>query len=162
MKRAAAALALVMAAGAAQAGGCAPDSAILLAPDGREQRVTVEIADDPAERAQGLMNRRALAPGHGMLFVYPVPQPVSFWMKNTLIPLDILFFDARGVLRHVHPQARPLDLTSIPGALPGDPDPDRMFVLELAGGEAARRGLVPGTALGHPAVPPRSAVLPCD
>ena len=97
-----------------------------------------------------------------MLFVYQSPQPTSFWMKNTLIPLDILFFDARGVLRHVHSQARPLDLTSLPGALPGDPDPNRMFVLELAGGEAARKGLVPGTALGHPAVPQDDAARPCD
>ena len=164
MKRAAAlaALALVVTGSVAQAASCAPDAAILLTPDGREQRVTVEIADDAAERAQGLMYRKSLPSDHGMLFVYQSPQPTSFWMKNTLIPLDILFFDARGVLRHVHSQARPLDLTSLPGALPGDPDPNRMFVLELAGGEAARKGLVPGTALGHPAVPQGDAARPCD
>ena len=164
MKRAAAlaALALVVTGSVAQAASCAPDAAILLTPDGREQRVTVEIADDAAERAQGLMYRKSLPPDHGMLFVYQSPQPTSFWMKNTLIPLDILFFDARGVLRHVHSRARPLDLTALPGALPGDPDPNRMFVLELAGGEAARKGLVPGTALGHPAVPQGDAARPCD
>ncbi|HHY03152.1 MAG TPA: DUF192 domain-containing protein, partial [Paracoccus sp.] len=50
----------------------------------------------------------------------------------------------------------------VPGAAPGDPDPDRLLVLELAGGEAARRGLVPGTTLRHPAVPQATAAVPCD
>ena len=161
MRPALAALAVLAAGGAAKAAGCAPDAAILTTPQGRELRVTVEIADDAAERAQGLMNRKVLPSGQGMLFVYERPQPVSFWMKNTLIPLDILFFDARGVLRHVHPNARPLDLTPVPGAGPGDPDPARLLVLELAGGEAARKGLVPGTALSHPAVPQQGAARPC-
>ena len=161
MRAALIALALLAAGGAAQAAGCAPDAAILTTPQGRELRVTVEIADDAAERAQGLMNRSALPADHGMLFVYERPQPASFWMKNTLIPLDILFFDARGVLRHVHPNARPLDLTPVPGAGPSDPDPARLLVLELAGGEAARKGLVPGTALSHPAVPQQGAARPC-
>lgn len=156
------ALALAICGGAAQARDCAPDVALLLTPDGREQRVTVEIADEPAERALGLMNRSSLPPDHGMLFVYQRPQPASFWMKNTLIPLDMLFFDKHGLLRHVHPMARPLDLTPVPGAAPGDPDPNRMFILELAGGEAARLGLVPGTALAHPAVPQNGAARPCD
>ncbi|MBB1490807.1 MULTISPECIES: DUF192 domain-containing protein [unclassified Paracoccus (in: a-proteobacteria)] len=147
---------------AAQAADCSPGTAVLTTPQGTEIRVAVEIADDPAERAQGLMWRKDLPAGQGMLFVYEAPQPVSFWMKNTLIPLDILFFDARGVLRHVHPQARPLDLGSIPGAMPGDPAPDRLLVLEIGGAEAARRGLVPGTVLSHPAVPQSGASIPCD
>lgn len=162
MRRLALALLAVLAGGTARAADCAPDAAVLVTPQGRALRLTVEIADDAAERAQGLMGRSALPANHGMLFVYERPQPASFWMKNTLIPLDILFFDARGVLRHVHPNARPLDLSPIPGAAPGDPDPARMFVLELAGGEAARQGLVPGTALGHPAVPRRTAAQPCE
>lgn len=136
--------------------------AVLLTPTGSEVTVSVEIADDPAERSRGLMWRQHLPHGQGMLFVYETPQPTSFWMKNTLIPLDMLFFDARGVLRHVHPQAQPHDLTPVPGALPGDPDPDRLLVLELAGGEAARLGLVPGTALSHPSVPQSTAARPCD
>ncbi|MDO5369926.1 DUF192 domain-containing protein [Paracoccus sp. (in: a-proteobacteria)] len=148
--------------GAAQAADCSPGTAVLTTPQGTEIRVAVEIADDPAERAQGLMWRKELPAGQGMLFVYETPQPVSFWMKNTLIPLDILFFDARGVLRHVHPQARPLDLSSIPGAAPGDPDPHRLLVLEIGGAEAERRGLVPGTVLSHPAVPQSGAAIPCD
>ena len=146
---------------AANAASCSPGTALLTTAEGRAIPVTVEIADDAAERAQGLMGRRTLPPGHGMLFVYETPRPASFWMKDTLIPLDMLFFDAAGTLRHVHPQARPLDLTPISGAVPGDPDPDRLLVLELAGGEAARLGLVPGTALRHPAVPQAGAAAPC-
>jgi len=159
---AAAMLALAGGTGAMQAAECASNRAILTTPQGQQVAVTVEIADDPAERAQGLMWRKDLPEGHGMLFVYEAPQPVSFWMKNTLIPLDILFFDVSGVLRHLHPQARPLDLTSIPGAGPGDTDPDRLLVLELAGGEAARQGLTPGTVLSHPSVPQATAARPCN
>lgn len=141
---------------------CATDAAILTTPSGARMTIAVEIADDAAERAQGLMGRRELPAGQGMLFVYETPRPASFWMKNTLIPLDMLFFDARGVLRHVHPNARPHDLTPVPGATPGDPDPDRLLVLEIAGGEAARLGLRPKTTLSHPAVPQKSAAAPCD
>lgn len=159
---AAALLALAGGVGVAQAAAsCTSDIAVLNTPQGRQLAVTVEVVDDPAERAQGLMWRKDLPENHGMLFVYETPQPVSFWMKNTLIPLDILFFDERGVLRHVHPQARPHDLTSIPGAAPGDPDPKRLFVLEIGGGEAARAGLTPGAVLSHPAVPQRTAAVPC-
>lgn len=143
------------------AASCAPGTALLTTAEGRAIPVTVEIADDASERAQGLMGRRTLPPGHGMLFVYETPRPASFWMKDTLIPLDMLFFDAAGRLRHVHPQATPLDLTPIPGAAPGDPDPDRLLVLELGGGEAARLGLAPGVVLTHPAVPQAGAAAPC-
>jgi len=157
----AAVLALAGGTGISRAADCAADTAILTTPQGREVPVSIEIADDPAERAQGLMWRKDLAAGRGMLFVYEVPQPVNFWMKNTLIPLDLLFFDSRGVLRHVHSHARPLDLTAIPGAAPGDPDPFRLIVLEIGGGEAARQGLTPGTVLSHPAVPHQDAASPC-
>lgn len=153
--------ALVTAPLAAETHACRPDRALLTTQAGQVVPILVEIADDPAERAQGLMNRPHLPQGEGMLFVYETPRPASFWMKNTLIPLDILFFDASGVLRHVHPQARPLDLTPIPGAAPGDPNPDRLLVLELAGGEAARLGLTPGTTLRHMAVPQATAAAPC-
>ena len=158
----AAALLMLAGSGAVQAADCAPGTAILTTPQGRQFGIAVEIADEPAERAQGLMWRKDLAPEHGMLFVYQAPQPVSFWMKNTLVPLDMLFFDARGVLRHVHPQARPLDLTAIPGAAAGDPDPARLLVLEIGGGEAARLGLSPGTVLSHPSVPQAGAARPCE
>ena len=159
-----AAAALLLAACAAPAAGaaeCAPDRAVLTPPSGERVTIAVEIADDAAERAQGLMGRTALPEGHGMLFVYESARPASFWMKDTLIPLDMLFFDDAGVLRHIHPQARPLDLTPVAGAVPGDPDPDRLLVLEIAGGAAGRLGLVEGTVLSHPAVPQAAAARPC-
>ncbi|WP_236641340.1 DUF192 domain-containing protein [Paracoccus aeridis] len=127
----------------------------------REVPFAVEIADDPAERATGLMNRPALKPGTGMLFVFDEARPQSFWMKNTLVPLDILFMDEAGVVRHIHPDARPLDLTPLPGAAPGDPDPDRLMVLEIGGGEAARLGLRTGAVLRHPRLPQATAAAPC-
>lgn len=154
-------LAMALLPGSALAAACAPDVAQLIGPDSRQASIRVEIADTPDSRARGLMGRKSLGPKAGMLFVYDSPRPASFWMKNTLIPLDMLFFDAAGTLRHVHPKARPLDLTPISGAAPGDPDPDRLLVLELAGGEAARLGLVPGIALRHPAVPQAGAAAPC-
>lgn len=147
------------------AGGieCAPDQAIFVL--GRDQAraisFQVELADDAAERAQGLMFREKLPAGQGMLFAYEDPQPVAFWMKNTLIPLDMIFMDAGGIVRHIHAQARPHDETPIPGAVTGDPDPARQFVLEIAGGEASRLGLTPGDVMAHPAVAQEKAALPC-
>ena len=123
--------------------------------------ISVEVADDPGERAQGLMGRRELPAGHGMLFIYETPRPASFWMRNTLIPLDLIFFDSAGIVRHVHPDARPFDETPIPGAKPGDPDPDRLMVLEIGGGEAARLGIQAGMAIAHPALDPGTAAVMC-
>lgn len=153
---------LVLAAAGTAAAPCDPSVALLTLPGGARVAIAVEIADDAAERARGLMHRPRLDPGAGMLFVYPEPQPVSFWMRNTLMPLDLLFFDAAGQLAHVHAGAKPLDETPLPGAAPGDPAPERLMVLEIGGGEAARLGLGPGTLLSHPALDPARAAAPCD
>ena len=83
-------------------------------------------------------------------------------MRNTLIPLDMIFIDARGEVRHVHPMARPLDETPIPGAAADDPSPERLMVLEVRGGDAARLGIVPGMTLSHPLLPQGTALAPCD
>ncbi|MCV2448493.1 DUF192 domain-containing protein [Paracoccus sp. DMF] len=146
---------------AAQAATCLADQALF---QGRASTVSVpvEIADTAEERARGLMFRRDLPAGQGMLFIYESPQPVSFWMRNTLILLDMVFIDARGAVRHVHAMARPLDETAIPGAAPGDPAPERLMVLELPGGDAARLGIVPGMVLAHPRLPQATALAPCD
>nr|WP_029371362.1 DUF192 domain-containing protein [Paracoccus sp. TRP] len=143
------------------AASCNPDRALFQGQDGVVE-VSVEIADTPETRAQGLMFRRELQRGKGMLFIYETPQPVSFWMRNTLIPLDMIFIDARGKVRHVHTMARPLDETSIPGAAPGDVAPERLMVLEVPGGDAARLGIRPGMALSHPRLPQEAALSPCD
>ncbi len=144
----------------AAAAQCRPDLALFQG-RGAPVAVPVEIADTAEERAQGLMFRRALPPGQGMLFIYEAPQPVGFWMRNTLIPLDMIFIDARGEVRHVHAMARPLDETSIPGAAPGDPAPERLMVLEVSGGDAARLGIFPGMVLSHPGLPQQTALAPC-
>ncbi|MBA4489501.1 DUF192 domain-containing protein [Paracoccus sp. S1E-3] len=123
--------------------------------------IQVEIADDPEERAQGLMNRTSLAENSGMLFIFDAPREAAFWMKNTLIPLDMLFMDAKGVIRHIQASATPLDLTPVPGAAPGDPAPERLMVLEIAGGEAARQGLEVGMAMAHPRLDQTQAAAPC-
>lgn len=104
-------------------------------------RFSVELADDDAERAQGLMGRTGLGPGAGMLFLYPTPREVAFWMRNTRIPLDMLFIDAGGKIVRLHAGARPFDETPIPSGSPVQ------MVLEIAGGQAERLGIVPGMRL---------------
>ena len=141
---------------------CDPGQVIFDTGSGDPLSILIELADDPAERAQGLMFRRELQPRHGMLFVYEAPQPASFWMRNTLIPLDIVFMDSRGIIRHIHENARPLDETPIPGAAVGDPDPLRLMVLEIGGGEAASLGLKVGQAMSYPALDQTKAAISCD
>jgi uncharacterized protein len=155
MKAARISLALLLAPGAALAeAACAPDR-IDLRWQGGGESFAVELADDPAERAQGLMFREALDPAAGMLFVYESPRQARFWMKNTLIPLDMIFADATGTVTRVHSNAVPGDLTPIDG---GDAV---AFVLEINAGLAARLGIVPGTELRHPALS-TTAAWPCD
>ena len=101
------------------------------------------------------MFRESMDPASGMLFVYEGPRRVAFWMKNTLIPLDMVFADATGRVTRVHSGAVPLDETPIDGG------EDVQFVLEINGGMAARLGLVPGAEMRHPLIG-QAAVWPCD
>lgn len=133
---------------------CAPSRLDLQLAKGHES-FSVEVADEPAERSQGLMFRTELAPASGMLFVYDGPRRVQFWMKNTLIPLDMVFADVTGTVTRVHEGAVPGDLTPIDG---GD---GVQFVLEINAGLAAKLGIGPGTVLRHPAIPAATAVWPC-
>ncbi len=119
-------------------------------------RFNIEVADTGAERAQGLMNRKKLAKSSGMLFVYQTPQRAGFWMKNTLIPLDMIFADATGLVTRVHSNAKPLDKTRIDG---GD---GVAFVLEINGGLAKRLGIVEGSELRHPVIEQTNAVWACN
>lgn len=152
---------LTICAGPAVAGPamCQPDLALF--PDA-EAAIRVEIADDPEERAQGLMYRKELAPLSGMLFIYESPRPVAFWMRNTLIPLDMIFMDAQGSIRHIRHAAVPLDETPIPGHVDGDPEPERLMILEIAGGEADRLGLQEGMAMAFPGLDQSRAAAPCQ
>jgi hypothetical protein len=105
----------------------------------------VWVADTEARQRQGLMFVRDLPADQGMLFIHSPPRPSSFWMKNTYIPLDLLFVDARGKIMRIFPNATPLSLEPL-----GVDAPVRA-VLELRGGEAARRGIRAGDRLRHPA-----------
>ncbi|MEL7090669.1 MAG: DUF192 domain-containing protein [Pseudomonadota bacterium] len=133
---------------------CAPD-VVWLRGDFGQARFSVEIADDSAERAQGLMNRPSMPASAGMLFVYERPGRLSFWMRNTLIELDMLFVDPEGVVQHVHHRAQPLDETPIFG---GD---GLTHVLEINGGLAGQMGIAPGTQLRHPSFDQSQAAWPC-
>ena len=98
-------------------------------------RFTVEVARTGAEQAQGLMHREALAPDAGMLFPFPVPRPASFWMKNTLIPLDMIFIRADGSIDRIAENTIPESLEPVVSG------GEVSAVLELAGGTAARLGI---------------------
>ncbi len=134
---------------------CTPDRLDLRWDGGRES-FAVEVADEGGERSQGLMFRPELAPASGMLFVYDAPRHVQFWMKNTLIPLDMVFADPTGTVTRVHSNAVPGDLTPIDGG------EGIQFVLEINGGLAEKLGLGPGAVLRHPTIPAATAAWPCD
>jgi uncharacterized membrane protein (UPF0127 family) len=107
-------------------------------------RFTVELATSPAQMMQGLMFRQSLAPDAGMLFDYQAPSMASMWMKNTLIPLDMLFVDATGHIVNIHERAVPGSLDTIAAAAPV------RAVIELNGGTAARLGIRPGDRVIYP------------
>jgi uncharacterized membrane protein (UPF0127 family) len=123
---------------------------------GGQAAFAVEIADDDAERARGLMHRESMPRFSGMLFVFDAPHRAVFWMENTLIGLDMLFIDPRGVVQHIHENAVPLDRTPIDGG------PGIQYVLEINGGMSEMLGLVPGAELRHPAIAQETAAWPCD
>jgi len=99
------------------------------------QLFTVELAVTPAERSRGLMNRKLLASYSGMLFIYHEPKIVSFWMKQTLIPLDLLFFDKDGQLTEVHHNIQPCVVTNCKTYTNKIP---AQFALELTAGTATK------------------------
>lgn len=133
---------------------CRPDTVHLRGAWG-EARFAVTVADDRRERARGLMNVESMPRGAGMLFVYERPQPARFWMKNTLIPLDMLFADATGTVRRIKHQAEPGSERLIPG---GDAV---QYVLEINGGLARTFGIAEGSQMRHPAIARDAAAWPC-
>ncbi len=105
---------------------------------------TVEIADDPEEITTGLMNRESMDADAGMLFDFGQPREAAMWMKNTLIPLDMLFMDLNGKVIAIARQTVPGSLRTISPGVPVK------SVLELNGGRAAELGIEPGDEVVHP------------
>jgi len=102
--------------------------------------VSVEVATTPETRETGLMTRTELAPDAGMLFVYPPDRAIALWMKNTLIPLDMLFIDDAGVIQFIKHEAQPHDLTPVPGPT----GIAARAALEINGGRAEELGIAVG------------------
>ena len=107
-------------------------------------KFTVEVATTPAQLEQGLMFRRSLAADAGMLFDFKTPTIATMWMKNTLIPLDMLFVDARGRIVNIQERAVPESLATISAAAPV------RAAIELNGGTASRLGIRPGDRVIFP------------
>ena len=105
---------------------------------------SVEMATTEAERAQGLMNRKSLPEGQGMLFDFQRDQEVGFWMKNTYIPLDMIFIRSDGRIMRIAENTEPLSERIVPsnGAV--------RAVLEVIGGTARKLGIAPGDRVAHP------------
>jgi uncharacterized protein len=113
--------------------------------DGGEKSFSIEIADDSGERSRGLMFRQAMDDTHGMLFVFEQTRPVGFWMKNTPMPLDLLFVGADGRVKAILP-GEPFSEAQISPRQPVN------FVLEVKRGIAAKNGIEEGDRLSHPAI----------
>ncbi|MBC7164955.1 MAG: DUF192 domain-containing protein [Roseovarius sp.] len=154
-KRLIGAVLLAAMAGAAVAGTCREDVVHLRGPGGGEAVFRVEVADTQEARAHGLMNRESLPASAGMLFVYPRPRSVGFWMKDTLIPLDMIFMDRTGTVQKIGHEAQPHDERPVMG---GD---GIQTVLEINGGMARRIGISEGWEMRHPAVDQEVAAWPC-
>ncbi len=103
----------------------------------------VEVAETDAERTTGLMYRKSLPDHHGMLFDFKVDQPVYMWMKNTYIPLDMLFIRADGTIARIAAMTTPLSTQTISSG-----EPVRA-VVEIAGGTAKTLGIAPGDRVAH-------------
>jgi uncharacterized membrane protein (UPF0127 family) len=106
--------------------------------DGKAVHFVVELATDNAQREQGLMNRDAMAADQGMLFDFGISRPVYMWMKNTYLPLDMLFIDDKGKITHIRRDTLPLSEDII-----GSHGPVR-FVLEINAGAAKAQGIAEG------------------
>ena len=117
---------------------------LVLKTDSGEHSYIVEVAMSDGERELGLMFRRALPETSGMLFLYDPPQPAAMWMRNTIIPLDMIFISAGGRVHRIEANTEPFSTDVIPsgGAVAG--------VLELNAGQAAKIGLKRGDRVIYP------------
>lgn len=99
----------------------------------------IELAETTSETTQGMMFRRSIPEGTGMLFLMPEERYQSFWMRNTYVPLDIIYINSRGQVVSIQANAQPMNETPLPSEGPAN------LVLEIAGGRAAKLGIIPGT-----------------
>jgi uncharacterized protein len=120
-----------------------PVTTIVIDTDHGPHTFRVEIAADHPSQEKGLMFRKQMAPDDGMLFEFPRPEMEYFWMKNTALPLDIIFIRANGTISSIAPNAVPYSTTTIPSI-----EPVRA-VLELNGGRAAQLGIQPDAVVHH-------------
>ncbi len=147
--------ATIVSATGANASACS-ETTIEVRQNGVQAQFNIELAVTAAEQAQGLMFRESMPQFNGMLFINERPRRVSFWMKNTLIPLDMLFIDENGVVQTLKENATPLDTTSIPG---GD---NIQYVLEINGGLSSLLGLSAGAEVRYIGFDQENAVWPCE
>jgi uncharacterized membrane protein (UPF0127 family) len=131
------------AAGSPKAAAVHPQSGLRVIPltvtsAGKRHSFRVEVAATPEQQARGLMFRTSMAPDEGMIFPMDPPRGASFWMRNTVIPLDLLFIAADGRILNIAANAMPYDESQLPSIGPVK------AVLELNGGRAAQLGIVPG------------------
>ncbi|MGV3491948.1 MAG: DUF192 domain-containing protein [Devosia sp.] len=126
----------------------ADDSRLVVQSASGDHVFTVDVVDTPETRAQGLMFVQSMAPDKGMLFDFKENRPVSFWMRNTFIPLDMIFIREDGVIANIQVNAIPQDPTGIPseGAV--------MFVLEIPGGRSVELGIKAGDTVQHARIKP--------
>jgi hypothetical protein len=119
------------------------DSLILVTRSG-EHQIEIEVAETPEEKALGLMFRTSVPERTGMLFPYPAPQELTMWMRNTYVPLDMVFIRADGVVHRIVARTEPMSEKVIAS------EGNVSAVLELAAGAAQRLGLEPGDRVRHP------------
>lgn len=114
------------------------DEIIIRKADGEELRIIADLAVTPSQLEKGLMYRSELGDDQGMLFIFNSERNPYFWMKNTLIPLDMIFIAGDGKIHHIHHNAKPQDTTRIKAEY------DSLAILEMAGGAADRLGIREG------------------
>ena len=114
---------------------------------GAKHRFNIEVATSPQQVAQGLMFRRQMAADAGMLFIFERPDPATFWMKNTFIPLDMIFIGVDGRIMNIAERTIPQSETPVPAAGP------TRAVLEVNGGATSRLGIKPGDRVRHSSLP---------
>jgi uncharacterized membrane protein (UPF0127 family) len=121
-----------------------PTSALDIQTHNEKLHFTVEVATTDAQHEHGLMFRKDVPDMHGMLFIFPQMHPLTFWMKNTLVPLDMLFVDDRGIITTIAENTVPESLTPVPS------DGPARAVIEVAGGAAARHHIARGDKVIYP------------